>query len=65
MFPKPDSKWLGRFQPTLLRELRECAGLRRSGSMVLNLAFVTAGRLDGFWQWGMEPWDMAADALLV
>lgn len=65
VFPKPDSKWLERFQPTLLRALRECAGLRRSGSMVLDLAWVAAGRLDGFWQWGMQPWDIAAGSLLV
>jgi myo-inositol-1(or 4)-monophosphatase len=65
VFPKPGSKWLERFQPTLLRALRECAGLRRSGSMVLDLAWVAAGRLDGFWQWGMQPWDIAAGALLV
>ena len=65
VFPKPGSNWLARFEPTLLRALHQCAGVRRSGSMVLDLAWVAAGRLDGFWQWGMQPWDIAAGALLV
>ena len=41
------------------------AGLRRSGSAALDLAYVAAGRLDGFWEFGLAPWDMAAGALLV
>ena len=41
------------------------AHLRRSGSAALDLSYVAAGRLDGFWQWGLEPWDIAAGILLV
>ena len=40
-------------------------GVRRSGSAALDLAFVAAGRLDFFWEFGLKPWDMAAGALLV
>ena len=40
-------------------------GIRRAGSAALDLAFVAAGRLDGFWEYGLNPWDMAAGALLV
>jgi len=43
----------------------DCAGVRRSGSAVLDLAFVAAGRLDGFCGVGLKPWDMAAASLLV
>ena len=43
----------------------ENANLRRSGSAALDLAYVAAGRLDGFWAWGLEPWDIAAGILLV
>ena len=39
--------------------------IRRSGSAALDLAYVAAGRLDGFWQLGLAPWDIAAGALLV
>lgn len=44
---------------------RESAGIRRAGSAALDLAYVAAGRLDGFWEIGLNPWDMAAGALLI
>lgn len=40
-------------------------GTRRDGSAALNLCYVAAGRLDGFWEHPLQPWDMAAGALLV
>jgi myo-inositol-1(or 4)-monophosphatase len=40
-------------------------GIRRFGSASLDLAFVAAGRFDGFWERGLQPWDMAAGVLLV
>jgi myo-inositol-1(or 4)-monophosphatase len=40
-------------------------GVRRTGSAALDLAFVAAGRLDFFWEFGLKPWDMAAGVLLV
>jgi myo-inositol-1(or 4)-monophosphatase len=40
-------------------------GVRRTGSAALDLAFVAAGRLDFFWEFGLKPWDIAAGALLV
>ncbi len=44
---------------------RRVAGVRRPGSAALDLAWVAAGRLDGFWEMGLSPWDMAGGALLV
>lgn len=41
------------------------ADIRRAGSAALDLAYVAMGRLDGFWEIGLKPWDMAAGALLV
>lgn len=41
------------------------AGLRRMGSAAIDLALVAAGRLDGFWELHLEPWDVAAGILLV
>ena len=41
------------------------AQIRRSGSAALDLAYVAAGRLDGFWETGLAPWDIAAGAVLV
>jgi myo-inositol-1(or 4)-monophosphatase len=43
----------------------QCAGIRRAGAASLDLAYVAAGRLDGFWEIGLEQWDIAAGALLV
>jgi myo-inositol-1(or 4)-monophosphatase len=41
------------------------AGIRRPGSAALDLAYVAAGRYDGFWKFGLSPWDMAAGCLLI
>ena len=50
----------------MFRELSKLTcGLRRPGAASLDLAWVAAGRLDGFWEIGLKPWDMAAGALLV
>lgn len=40
-------------------------GTRRDGAAALNLAYVAAGRLDGFWERPLQPWDLAAGGLLV
>lgn len=40
-------------------------GIRRPGSAALDLAYVACGRLDGFWEFGLNPWDMAAGLLIV
>ncbi len=40
-------------------------GIRRLGSITLELAYLAAGRIDGFWERGMSPWDLAAGILLI
>jgi myo-inositol-1(or 4)-monophosphatase len=45
--------------------LRQAQGLRRSGSAALDLCYVACGRADGFWERGINAWDMAAGLLLV
>ena len=40
-------------------------GIRRLGSVTLELAYLAAGRIDGFWERGMKPWDLAAGILLI
>lgn len=61
---------LGRgHHPSYLEEMRSVmarvAGIRRMGSAALDLAYVAAGRMDGFWESGLSPWDVAAGALMV
>ncbi len=43
----------------------QCAGVRRAGTASLDLAYVAAGRGQGFWELGLKPWDLAAGILLV
>ena len=43
----------------------EVAGVRRFGSAALDLAYVAAGRFDGFWEYGLSPWDVAAGVIIV
>jgi len=47
------------------RMLAVSQGVRRAGSAALDLAYVAAGRLDGFWEENLKPWDTAAGVLLV
>ena len=50
----------------MLRDfMHKTAGVRRPGAAALDLAWVAAGRFDGFWELGLSPWDMAAGALLI
>ena len=45
--------------------MHKTAGVRRPGAAALDLAWVAAGRIDGFWEIGLSPWDMAGGALLL
>ncbi|MDD2742107.1 MAG: inositol monophosphatase family protein [Rhodocyclaceae bacterium] len=50
----------------IFKELaQKSAGMRRPGAASLDLAYVASGRYDGFWEFGLAPWDMAAGTLLV
>jgi len=49
----------------LARLMPTCAGVRRWGSAALDLAYVAAGRYDGYWERGLQPWDIAAGILIV
>lgn len=44
---------------------KRTAGIRRAGSAALDLAYVACGRFDGFWEFGVMPWDIAAGCLLI
>jgi myo-inositol-1(or 4)-monophosphatase len=50
----------------IFKELtQKTSGIRRPGAAALDLAYVACGRLDGFWEFGLSPWDMAGGALLI
>jgi myo-inositol-1(or 4)-monophosphatase len=50
---------------TLKAVTMTAAGVRRPGAASLDLAYVAAGRVDGFWEYGLAPWDTAAGVLLI
>jgi len=54
-----------RFLERLESVMRISSGIRRFGSAALDLAYVAAGRYDGFWECGLKSWDMAAGIVLV
>jgi myo-inositol-1(or 4)-monophosphatase len=50
----------------IFRELFSCChGIRRAGSAALDFSWLAAGAFDGFWEYGLSPWDMAAGAVLI
>jgi myo-inositol-1(or 4)-monophosphatase len=59
------ASWLETYLPMLRAVIASTAGVRRPGAASLDLAYVAAGRLDGFWELGLKPWDMAAGGLLI
>lgn len=54
-----------KYLPAFEALMDKCAGMRRTGSAALDLAYIATGRIDGFWQFGLQPWDIAAGTLLV
>jgi len=56
---------IDQYLATLKLIMSVAAGVRRPGAASLDLAYVAAGRLDGFWEFGLSPWDTAAGVLLI
>ena len=64
-FPYKDQRHLDAYLEMFKALIADTAGIRRPGSAALDLAYVAAGRFDGFWEIGLNAWDMAAGVLLV
>lgn len=64
-FPYSDYSRLDGFMELLRWSMENTRGLRRLGSAALDLAWVACGRFDGFFEYGLNPWDVAAGAFLV
>ena len=63
--PGNDNETCDLFMDQMRSVMQKTAGIRRYGAAALDLAYVAAGRYDGFWENGLEPWDVAAGLLLV
>jgi myo-inositol-1(or 4)-monophosphatase len=64
-FPYREDQDLEKYLKIFAEMTRQCSGLRRPGAASLDLAYVAAGRYDGFFESDLKPWDMAAGALLI
>ena len=64
-FPFREKAYLDTYLATFKTLIEGTAGIRRAGAAALDLAYVACGRLDGFWEFGLKEWDMAAGALLI
>ncbi|HEX2494164.1 MAG TPA: inositol monophosphatase family protein [Steroidobacter sp.] len=65
-FPyRSNIRYLDHYLAMMKVVMQATAGVRRPGAAALDLAYVAAGRLDGFWEIGLSPWDTAAGALLI
>ena len=64
-FPVVDQSMMDKYLAILKDFLSKTAGGRREGSAALDLCSVAVGRLDGFFEFNLKPWDVAAGALIV
>jgi myo-inositol-1(or 4)-monophosphatase len=64
-FPIRDEKLIDPYLKSFGTFLHRADGVRRAGAASLDLAYVAAGRLDGYWEYGLQAWDIAAGALMV
>lgn len=64
-FPFRERANLSRYMVQFKSIFKQAADIRRAGSAALDLAYVAAGRVDGFWEAGLQIWDIAAGALIV
>lgn len=64
-FPFRDIELAKRYLPTFEALIGKCRGVRRTGSAALDLVYTACGRVDGFWQFGLRPWDIAAASLII
>jgi myo-inositol-1(or 4)-monophosphatase len=64
-FPYSSMEFLDAWIATFRELVARTSGVRRAGSAALDLAHVACGRLDGFWEFGLSPWDIAAGCLLI
>ena len=65
-FPyRANAEWIDEYLAMLKAVMQQTAGIRRPGAASLDLAYVAAGRIDGFWEIGLSAWDTAAGTLLI
>ncbi|WP_029407972.1 inositol monophosphatase family protein [Thiomicrorhabdus sp. Milos-T2] len=64
-FPYHDFSYIDAYMASFKSFMMSTAGIRRAGSAALDLAYVACGRVDGFWEFNLKPWDIAAGAIII
>ncbi len=64
-FPFRSPELLDSYMGTFKDFMSQCRDIRRTGSAALDLAYLAAGRIDGFWEFGLSKWNIAAGSLLI
>jgi myo-inositol-1(or 4)-monophosphatase len=64
-FPFKHKKSLHRYLSCFEDIFKNASGIRRMGAASIDLAYLAAGRFDGFWEIGLNPWDVAAGSLII
>lgn len=64
-FPFRAKRYLPRYLLTFEEIFLQCSGMRRCGSAAIDLAYTAMGRFEGFWEFGLSIWDVAAGSLLI
>jgi myo-inositol-1(or 4)-monophosphatase len=65
-FPyRENDRWMETYLNQFRAVMNVAADCRRPGSAALDLSYLAAGRLDGFWEFGLQPWDIAAGSLIL
>lgn len=64
-FPYTNFEWINPFMNSLKYFMKHSHGLRRLGSAATDMAYVACGRFDAFYEYGLNPWDVAAAALII
>jgi myo-inositol-1(or 4)-monophosphatase len=64
-FPQYDFSRKEEYMKMFFHLMEMCRGIRRPGSAAIDLAWVATGRFDGFWEYSLKPWDVAAGACII
>jgi myo-inositol-1(or 4)-monophosphatase len=64
-YPFRVKEYLNLYQESFKRLYQQVSGIRRAGSAALDLCYVACGRFDGFWELGLQAWDIAAASIII
>jgi len=64
-FPYYDMGKVEKYMQTMLEVMEKASGVRRLGSAAMDICYVACGRFEAFWEYGLQPWDVAAGSIIL